>query len=377
MRIGLITADFHPNVGGVAAHVVELGKALVENGHEVHVITLPLGDERARLSTLHGMTVHRPSIPKGKPLYTWLTRVWLNRFLAAMPLDVMHVHGLRPVEATAGLQIPVVFTNHTSGFLKRIQKGEFERARLAKRLDHVAHVLAPSDELVEATTSVGYGGPVEFISNGVDTTRFHPADGESEPAKVKLRSGWTRSDDEVVVLLARRLVEKNGVTVFAEAVTRLENRDRVRVVFAGDGAERGQVERILRDGSMLDRCVFLGNVPNTDMPAIYQAADLSVLPSFMEATSITGLESMATGLPLIGTRVGGIPALINDEESGLLVSPGEPTEIAVAIDRLVADAALRQAMGEAGRQRAVAEFSWLSIAERTVAAYGQHLRRAA
>ena len=377
MRIGLITADFHPNVGGVAAHVVELGKALVENSHEVHVITLPLGEERARLSTLHGMTVHRPPIPKGKPLYSWLTRVWLNRFLAHTPLDVMHVHGLRPVEATAGLRIPAVFTNHTSGFLKRIQKGDFERARLAKRLAHVAHVLAPSDELVEATKSVGYVGPVEFISNGVDTTRFHPADRESEAAKVKLRSNWIRSDDEVVVLLARRLVEKNGVTVFAEAITRLENRERVRVVFAGDGAERGQVERTLRDGSMLDRCVFLGNVPNTDMPAIYQAADLSVLPSFMEATSITGLESMATGLPLIGTRVGGIPALINNEETGLLVSPGEPTEIAEAIDRLVSDASLREAMGKAGRQRAAADFSWLSIAERTVAVYGQHSRRAA
>lgn len=377
MRIGLITADFYPNVGGVAAHVVELGKALVQNGHEVHVITLPLGDERARLSMLHGMTVHRPPFPKGKPLYSWLTRVWLNRFLADTTLDVMHVHGLRPVEATAGLQIPVVFTNHTSGFLKRIQKGEFERARLGKRLAHVAHVLAPSDELVEATKSVGYGGPVEFISNGVDTTRFHPGDDEHKAAAAKLRSDWTRSDDEVVVLLARRLVEKNGVTVFAEAVTRLEHRDRVRVVFAGDGAERGRVERILRDGSMLDRCIFLGNVPNPEMPTIYQAADLSVLPSFMEATSITGLESMATGLPLIGTRVGGIPALINDEETGLLVPPSEPTEIAEAIDRLVADASLREAMGEAGRQRAVAEFSWLSIAERTVAAYGQHLRRAA
>ncbi len=379
MRIGLITADFHPNVGGVAAHVVELGKALVLNGHDVHVVTLPLGDERARRSMLHGMTVHRPPFPKGKPLYSWLTRVWLNRFLTETPLDVMHVHGLRPVEATAGLTIPVVFTNHTSGFLKRIQKGDFERARLAKRLAHVAHVLAPSEELVEATKSVGYGGPVDFISNGVDTSRFHPGgDGEEAAADtVKLRSDWTRSDDEVVVLLARRLVEKNGVTVFAEAVTRLQSRDRVRIVFAGDGAERAQVERILRDGKMLERSIFLGNVPNPDMPAIYRAADLSVLPSFMEATSITGLESMATGLPLIGTRVGGIPALINDEETGLLVAPGEPDEIAAAIDRLVADASLRSTLGAAGRQRAIAEFSWLSIAERTVAAYRQHLRSAA
>jgi glycosyltransferase involved in cell wall biosynthesis len=383
MRIGLITADFHPNVGGVAAHVVELGKALTLNGHEVHVVTLPLGDQRDRSSELHGMVVHRPLIPKGKPLYSWLTRMWLNRFLATTPLDVMHVHGLRPLEATSGLTMPVVFTNHTSGFLKRIQKGEFERARLAKRLAHVAHVLAPSDELVEATKSVGYDGPVHFIPNGVDTGRFQPGDlqCQTDPtvaqSAVQHRAEWTRSDDEVVVLLARRLVEKNGVTVFAEAVTRLEHRERVRVVFAGDGAERSQVERILREGNMLDRSVFLGNVPNQAMPGIYRAADLSVLPSFMEATSITGLESMATGLPLIGTRVGGIPAIIKDGQSGLLVPPGEPGEIAAAIDRLVSDEALRKAMGVAGRQSAVAGFSWAGIAERTAEIYRQYLRSAA
>lgn len=383
MRIGLITADFHPNVGGVAAHVVELGKALVKNGHEVHVVTLPLGEEQTRSSDLHGMLVHRPRIPKGKPLYSWLTRFWLNRFLSETPLDVMHVHGLRPLEATSGLTIPVVFTNHTSGFLKRIQKGAFERARLARRLAHVSHVLAPSDELVEATKSVGYPGPVHFIPNGVDTSRFRPAAAGDESESdfnsmaVKFRFDWTRTDDEVVVLLARRLVEKNGVTVFAEAVTRLENRDRVRIVFAGDGAERARVEQILRDGGMLGRSVFLGNVPNPRMPGIYRAADLSVLPSFMEATSITGLESMATGLPLIGTRVGGIPVLIDDGMSGLLVSPGEPDEIAAAIDRLVADEALRKAMGEAGRQSAVANFSWANIAERTSEVYRQHMRSAA
>ena len=383
MRIGLITADFHPNVGGVAAHVVELGKALTLNGHEVHVVTLPLGEERDRSSELHGMAVHRPLIPKGKPLYSWLTRAWLSRFLAKTPLDVMHVHGLRPLEATSGLTMPVVFTNHTSGFLKRIQKGAFERARLGKRLAHVSHVVAPSDELVEATKSVGYAGPVHFIPNGVDTGRFQPRDIQSESdsevarSAVQNRSDWTRSDDEVVVLLARRLVEKNGVTVFAEAVTQLKHRDRVRIGFAGDGAERSRVERILREGNMLGRSVFLGNVPNPAMPGIYRAADMSVLPSFMEATSITGLESMATGLPLIGTRVGGIPALIKDGQSGLLVSPGEPGEIAAAIDRLVSDETLRTAMGAAGRQSAVADFSWAGIAERTAEVYRQYLRSAA
>ena len=171
----------------------------------------------------------------------------------------------------------------------------------------------------------------------------------------------------MVVLLARRLVEKNGVVVFADAVTRLKNP--ARIVFAGDGAERRKVEQILRDGGCLDRCVFLGNVPNPDMPDIYRAADLSVLPSFMEATSITGLESMATGLPLVGTRVGGIPALINDEETGLLVNSHDPAALAVAMDRLIADSGLRAKMGQAARQRAADHFSWNRIAAQTVDVY--------
>ena len=369
MRIGLITADFYPNVGGVAAHVVELGRALVELGHNVDVFTLPLGEERERFSELHGMQVHRPPIPKGKPFYSWLLASWLKKRLRMNPVDVMHVHGLRPLEATRGLTCPVVFTNHTSGFLKRIEKGEFERKRLHNRLTHVSHVLAPSDELVEATRRVGFTGPVDFISNGVDTNRF-------SPGKSTHRLAWGISPAETVVLLARRLVEKNGVTVFAEAVTKLRNKD-ARIVFAGDGDERSHVEAILRAGDSLERCVFLGNVPNTTMPDIYRASDISVLPSFMEATSITGLESMATGLPLVGTNVGGIPALINDEATGLIVEPHDADALANSIDRLIDDAALRQRLGQAARQRAVAEFSWEGIAKQTLQAYQQVNRKVA
>jgi glycosyltransferase involved in cell wall biosynthesis len=362
MRIGLITADFYPNVGGVAAHVVELGRALVRLGHNVDVFTLPLGDQQESFSELHGMQVYRPSIPRGKPLYSWLLSRWLTKQLRRNPVDVMHVHGLRPLEATRGLTCPVIFTNHTSGFLKRIERGDSERRRMQRRLSHVSSVLAPSDELVEATRRVGYPGPVSFISNGVDTERFFPGDSPC-------RKQWSIGDDETVVLLARRLVEKNGVTVFAEAVTRLKNKT-ARIVFAGDGDERSNVQSILARGESGDRCTFLGNVPNTQMPDIYRAADISVLPSFMEATSITGLESMATGLPLVGTNVGGIPAIIDDKRTGLLVEPRDPDALAAAMDRLIEDADLRRQFGDAAQERATKEFSWEGIASRTVDAYG-------
>ena len=364
MRIGLISVDFHPNVGGIAAHVAELGKALAAQDHEVHVVTIPIDTERDRVAELNGMQIHRPPFPKHKPVYTWLTSWWLRRFLRQHPLDVLHVHGLRPLESTKGLPPPVVFTNHSSGFLRRITRGPLERRRLAARLGHVTHVLAPSQQLADATRAVGYTGPVTFISNGVDTERFHGG-----PATHRER--WGAKDDHVVILLARRLVQKNGVAVFAQAVTQLADLP-IRIICAGDGPDRQIVERIVRDGGVDASCVFLGNVPNGEMPDIYRSADISVLPSFMEATSITGLESMACGLPLVGTRVGGIPTLIDDGNTGLLVEPGDPSALAQAIRGLADSATMRHSMGERARQRAIDRFSWNRIAARTLEIYSEH-----
>ncbi|MEJ1406478.1 MAG: glycosyltransferase family 4 protein, partial [Candidatus Sedimenticola sp. (ex Thyasira tokunagai)] len=168
------------------------------------------------------------------------------------------------------------------------------------------------------------------------------------------------------------LVEKNGVTVFAEAVAALKELP-VRLLFAGDGEERSKVEQILRDNGMFDQSIFLGGVPNPQMPDVYRAADISVLPSFMEATSITGLESMACGIPLVGTTVGGIPTLINDRETGLLVPPGDPATLGEALAQLARDPEQRQQMGTAARSRAEEKFSWRGIASRTLDIYQQHL----
>lgn len=365
MNIGLVCVDFYPNVGGIAAHVFELGRGLVRLGHCVHVYTVPTAGHPAGESELDGMRVHRTSVPKFKPVYSRMTRWMLNKEIAKHHLDVVHVHGIRPLEATRGLDVPVVFTNHSSGFLKRIAAGEAQRRRIGKRLTHLAHVLAPSRELAERTKDAGFTGPVDYIPNGVDINKFLPG-----PATC--REAWKVGSDVPVLLLGRRLVEKNGVVIFAESLRHLADLEWV-AVFAGDGPDRGKVEAILNSNGMKDRCRLLGNVPNDLMPAVYRSADISILPSFMEATSITGLESMATALPLVGTNVGGIPELIKDGDTGFLVPAGEPVALAEAMRRLLTDVRLRKQMGQAARERTQQLFSWDSIAEQTVNVFRQHL----
>jgi len=295
-------------------------------------------------------------------LFTAQLKRWLRKFVREYAIDIVHVHGVKPLEASRGLPTPVVFTNHTSGFLQRIARGANARARIGKRMTHLAHVLAPSEELCAATRTAGFPGPVDFIPNGVDTERFRPG------KRTEARAALGINRDAVVVLLARRLVPKNGCRYFAQSAT-VFNGPNVHILIAGEGPERHAVTEALDAASALERTTFLGSVENETMPSVYRAADISVLPSLQEATSITGLESMASGLPLVGTRVGGIPTLIDEGRSGLLVAARHPVALGEAIAALRDAPQQRAAMGAHARTLAETHFAWPRIAERTAAAY--------
>lgn len=369
LRVLLLTSEFPPDIGGIASHVDELARGLVRKGVTVGVVYAQ-GFAAGPQQTEHdGIVVMRPRLFMGEPLYQVMLRRWLARTLSHNPADLLHVHGMRPLGATRRLPVPTIFTNHTSGFLDRVQSSPYRRRRTMRLLEHVSHVIGPSDELVDAARALGYAGPATMIANGVDPERFSPG---ASPLRRRLGIGG----HEVVVLLARRLVDKNGVVWFARALGLLRDRA-FRVVIAGDGPERGSMRAILSATGMLDRVVFLGAVLNTEMPAIYRAADVSVLPSLAEATSISGLEAMASGLPLVGTRVGGIPAIIEEGVTGYLVPPCEPEAMAAALGGLIDDADARRRLGAAARRKVEQEFAWPIIVDKTIAVYRSCLETAA
>jgi glycosyltransferase involved in cell wall biosynthesis len=361
LRVLLVTSEFPPDVGGIASHVDELARGLTSQIDKVAVVHAQGLGSKLPTTDFRNLAVYRPRLIRGEPFYQLLVRRFLARTLAHDPFDLVHVHGVRPLGATRGLSVPTVFTNHSSGFLGRLHASPARQRRTAWLLAHVSQVIGPSEELVEATRILGFQGPATMIANGVDPDRFQPG-----PSAVRASLGIGAG--EVVILLARRLVEKNGVIWFARALGALRDRA-FRVVIAGDGSEREAMQAILAENGMLDRIVFLGSVANKDMPDIYRAADLSVLPSLAEATSIAGLEAMASGLPLVGTRVGGIPAIIDDEATGLLVPPRDPEAMARALDRLIIDSDARRRFGAAARRKVEQEFAWPIIVRKTIDIY--------
>jgi glycosyltransferase involved in cell wall biosynthesis len=361
LRVMLVTAEFPPDIGGIGSHVAELARALTPLTELCAVVHPSVPGAVPIAGETRGFEIFRPAVIRAEPIYQWMLRPRLRRLLRAGRFDLVHVHGMRPLNATRGVGVPAVFTNHSSGFLARLSASDRRKQKTAREMAHVAHLIAPSDELVEAAQTLGYRGPADMIPNGVDPARFSPGG-----SAFRARAGI--GPDEIVIVLARRLVEKNGVIWFARALAELRQRP-FRAVIAGDGPERAAMQAILSDAGLLDRVLFLGSVANSEMTDLYRAADLSVLPSLAEATSIAGLEAMACGLPLVGTSVGGIPAIIDDGTTGLLVPARDATALARAMGSLMTDAALRRRFGAAARARVEKEFSWRAIAERTVDVY--------
>jgi glycosyltransferase involved in cell wall biosynthesis len=360
MTVFLLSQDYLPNIGGIAAHCAGLARGLRLRGAKVKIITRQRGPH-----PLDDPEVY--SIPTCHVRRVWYAQYWrrarrLLRDLArAEKPDIIHVHTLEDALVVRGLLpgVPKVFTNHTSFFLQHVRDPKWRRTLRWLLSDFDAYI-APSDELARETTDL-CGRPSDYLPNGV----WLP-----EVDRDECRRRLDIAPDRVVILCARRFVPKNGVQFLPAAIRALElQADNALWLLAGDGPLLAWVQSELAPQAARDRVRFLGRVAPDRMPSITGAADVAVLPSLIEAVSISGLEAMAQGLPLVGTAVGGIPDLIEDDVTGLLVPPADPQAMADAVARLVASPARRQDLGAAGRRRVVERFTWDAVARATMKVY--------
>jgi len=318
----------------------------------------------------------------------WLERSIAARLRAAAGLDtptVIHVHErTRPLVVRPLTHLPLVWTNHSSMFLSDFDDAG-KRASLVRVLGSCDWITVPSRELGEKTVALGYPEErVTYIPNGVDLQEFRPGVTD-QPRHLRIGSSVERlSRETCVVLCARRFVPKNGIHHYLDVIDSLGPDDLQRCVFLFAGNSPHAPRQYAADLSMRisrlsgkARCHDLGSIPNDRMPELYSIADISVLPSLLEATSITGLESMASGLPIVGTRAGGIPEIVLHGSTGLLSPVDDWRGFGSNLRELIRNEVVRRAMGEAARRRAEEHFGWGSIAGSFVTVYEEAFRHAA
>lgn len=213
-----------------------------------------------------------------------------------------------------------------------------------------AAVVANSEGLRRTALANLPGFDVRVIPNGVDTARFTPA--PTPPLAGPLR-----------LLFVGRLSPQKNLPTLLDALHRLPPGVDWQLTLAGDGPDRAALESLAGQLSLRERLHFRGWVARPDLPALYRAADLFVLPSWDEGMPNAMLEAMASGLPVLASRIAGNEELVADGLNGYLVPPDDPAALSHHLARLADDADLRRRLGAASRAAAESR-DWGTVAER-------------
>ena len=328
--------------GGAQEHVFNLVSRMDRQRYDVSVVSLSAGSAVRRLQR-HGIAVTVIDEPDNA-----IATGILAAHLADARADVIHNHMYRAeVVATkaaialgeAGHRRPwVISTVHSSRI--RSTEDQEEVRRLTSSMDHLVVVSNSIDRKVIEEGRLG--APRTLIYNGVDLDRY-----DHQEACCTLREEYGMEPGSPIVGVVGRLeLEKGHPTLLEAWPLVLRDMPGAYLMIVGEGSRLDALHDIAREQGVERHVIFTGR--RDDIPAVTAAFDVAVLPSYREAQGLTILEAMALSRPVVASNVGGIPEMIEDGVTGLLVPPHDPPALAGAIVRLLRDHQLADMIGRAG-----------------------------
>jgi glycosyltransferase involved in cell wall biosynthesis len=321
----------------------------------------------------------------------WVGRV--ARHLRGERYDLLHLHNVSQWIPPLRAALPsarLVLQMHCEWLV------ELPRAAVARRLAHADLILGVSGYVVQQIRAAfpDLAPRCRVLPNGVDPAAFPPRE------RVQAERAATIADLRArlrirgpVVLFVGRLSSEKGAHTLLDALGPLRRRhpDATCVIVGPDwgpirkvrpasdaiaALDRDYVEHLHRLAAPhADRVVFTGPVPNTELPLYHAIADVLAAPSLLEAFGIPPVEAAAAGLPVVAAATGGLVETVVPGRTGLLVPPGDPAALAAALAALLADPARARALGTAGRERVLADFTWDRVADTLAGFYDELLTR--
>jgi glycosyltransferase involved in cell wall biosynthesis len=328
--------------GGAQEHVFSLLTRLDRERYDVSVVSLSPGSAVRKLQRF-GFPVTVIDEPDDASTVRTLTAL-----LAELNPDVVHNHMFRAelvgtraalAVAAAGRRRPYVLsTVHSSRI--RSEEDRAELRALTRRMDRL---IAVSRAVVAKIEHEGRdGAPVSLIHNGVDLERYD----HTGPCCTLHEEYGMAPGSPIVGVVARLEPEKGHPTLLAAWPSVLAAVPNAYLLIVGEGGRREELEAEVARLGIAHRVVFTGR--RDDMPAVTAALDVAVLPSYREAQGLTVLEAMALSRPVVASNVGGIPEMIEDGVTGILVPPRDPDALAAAIVRLLVDHPYADTIAKAG-----------------------------
>jgi len=386
MKIALFASAFHPSLGGVEEVTRQLAHALKRAGHEVIIVTQRWPRNLPAFEEFEGLKVHRfafrvainssDTLARWRSIIMWrstaeLTRRAIVRLLRREAIEIVNIHCVSSHatyarRAAHRLNLPIVVTMHgelTMDSQQVFQQNLSARAMMRETLGDAHALTGCSGQTVEEAQEF-YGEPfgerARVIYSGIRLADFETPVATEKP------------HPRPYILGIGRHVEQKGFDVLLRAYARLHDESSGAaipdLILAGDGELSGELKKLSRELGLQEQVFFPGRAARPQAVALFQNCEFFVLPSRHEPMGIVNLEAMAAGKPVVASRVGGVPELVQDGENGLLVAPDDPVALAQAMGRLVGDAALRQKLGECGAIR-VRRFDWDALAAQYLESY--------
>jgi glycosyltransferase involved in cell wall biosynthesis len=329
------------------------------NSHSRHI-------EVAEQAQRQGLTVE---IVPCNGRWDWRAVAKIRELLVRHNVDILHAHGYKAdlygYAAAWPNRVALLATSHNwpSRLLRMRAYAAVDRIVLG-RFDEVVVV---SDVVANSLRRWGVATDrVSTIHNGVDIEYF-------QGAPPTLRSEIAPEGHSLIGFVGRLVPEKGGALLLRAAKQVLAVHPKAKFVLAGEGPARREWETLAIQLGISEQVFFAGG--RDDMPGVYASLDIVVLPSFIEALPMCLLEAMAAGRPVIAARVGAVPKLINTEQTGLLLDPGDEDALAQAILRLLHDPELARRLAENGRMHVARHFSAEAMAKSYIGKYQQALGR--
>ena len=385
MKIALYNLTTTTKYGGVESFVWDLGRELARRGHSVTAIggAGPRREDAPGVRVLTFPFVSRAffqSLPPLRRAYAeakLLERLTLG--VAALPelarggYDIIHLQ--KPYDIGPALVARrlggarVILGCHGEDFYPGDR-------RLAPLVDGAVSC----SRFNARTVAARYGFEPEVVFNGIDTGLFRPQPRDASLRRALLEGRPTGQEGSAggggsggadhLILWVGRMQPWKGLDTAIRALAEISG---AALAIAGDGEERASLERLASDLGLGARVRFLGPLPRAELPRLYGAADLLLATSFASETfGIGPVEAQACGLPVVASRFGGFPEVVDEGRTGLLVPPRDPRALAAACAALLADPARHRAMAEAAPGWA-AQFAWPAVADRVEAAYRRAL----
>jgi N-acetyl-alpha-D-glucosaminyl L-malate synthase BshA len=376
MNIGITV---YPTYGGSGIVGSELGKELAERGHTVHFIASALPTRLTQLSErvrFHEVEMMSYPLFEHQP-YTLALATKMAKVAEAEDLDLLHVHYAIPHSISAILareslkpnrHLPVITTLHgTDITLVGADRSYLPITRYG--IVQSDGVTAISNYLKEETRETFQFDDIEVIPNFVCQSEYarHPVD--------ELRAKLSASGEPLLVHVSNFRPVKRPVDCVEILARVLKKGISTRLVMVGDGSERTNVEHRARCLKVDDKITFVGKQPN--IVDYLSASDVLLLPSEQESFGLAALEAMACEVPVVASRVGGLPEVVTDGETGFLSEVGHVDKMADDAARLLSDPALRSEMGQRARESAISRYRTDIIIPKYIEFYEKVLRKTA